>query len=188
MATNEVLLGNGVKSVLPDLTRRKVQKRKPRIKRRHGFVRLIDPRRTSVVFVGAQATALVLGRSGMTTIVRGTVDLRGVAAAVWDIAPTGTPMMWGRRNPQDAKSIESYSIDSLGNLYFHSVESMDAIGVKIRRNNWFMTGTALSGGQLILAHQDRSDLMDKALKRGVEVNPQAWSTLLASSRKYLVPE
>lgn len=188
MATNEILWGTGVASVLPDLTRRWVQRRNPRVAIRHGVAYLTDPRKTSVALVGAQATALTLGRAEHLVVVRGAVDLRGVAAAVWDMAPDGTTMLWGRRSQQDSSMLEGYSIDSAGDLSLHSTLPAQSVPVTVRRNHWFMTVGAPSGGQLVLSRQDRAHLLQSALHRGVEVNPQAWSTLLASSRKFLVPE
>jgi hypothetical protein len=188
MATNEILWGTGITGVLTDLTRRWGLQRKPRIKVRKGFVRLIDPRKTSVALVGAQATALTLGRNSDPTVVRGAIDLRGVAAAVWDVALPATRVLWGRRNAHDANELEAYSIDSGGDLFYHSSLQATTLGISLRKNSWFMSLDVPSGGQLVLSHQQRVEQIQKALKHGIDVNPQAWSALLVSSRKFLVPE
>ena len=188
MAVNEILWGTGVDNALIDLARGKWSGRKPRVKVRKSFVRLVDPRRTSGTLVGTQAAALTLGRNGDLIVVKGAVDLQGVAAAVWDVAPPTTSISWGRKSLSGVSSLEGYSINSAGDLYFHPSIQVSNFGIKMRWNSWFMSLTVPSGGQLILSRQKRVEKIQEAQKHGVEVNPQSWSKLLDSSRKFLVPE
>ncbi len=184
-ATAEVLWATGVADVSQDAMRWRVRGRHPKITRAAHTLSLKDPRKTSAVIVGSHATALALGHIDQIVHVEGSVNLRNVAAVIWDIEPTGAPMVWGCTK---GKNPECYSVDGLGNLYQNPDLSQLLPELHTRKSGWFIIAESVVGGELILSVSDREKRINESLRRGVQVDSHGWRSLQKSARKFLVPE
>lgn len=184
-ATAEVLWSSGITDISRDAKRWWVGRRHPKITRSGGLISLKDPRKTSAMILGSHATVLALGAAGQVVFVNGSVNLRNVAAAIWDIQPTGASIVWGstrESNPQ------SYRIDESGNL-FHRPDLSEVLPeLRKSKNGWFITAKSVTGGELILSVTDRETRINESLSSGVQVDPHDWRFLQKSARKFLVPE
>jgi len=184
-ATAEVLWAQGVTDVSRDAKRWRIRSRHPKITRAGDSLLLKDPRKTSASILGSHATVLALSHPERIIHVKGSVNLRNVAAAIWDIKPAGTPVVWGSITRMKS---ESYRVDELGNLFQEPNLSEMLPELRTHKSGWFITAKSVSGGDLILSVTDREVRIKESLSSGVQVNPHGWKSLQKSARKFLVPE
>jgi hypothetical protein len=184
-ATAEVLWSRGITDICRDARRWRVHRRHPKIARSGGMLSVKDPRKTSAMILGSHATVLALGHAGQIVLVKGSADLRNVAAAIWDIQPTGAPMTWGSMSESKP---ESYRVDELGNLFHNPDLSQILPKLPMSKTGWFITEKSITGGELILSVTDREIRINESLSSGVQVDPHSWRSLQKSARKFLVPE
>jgi hypothetical protein len=184
-ATAEVLWAQGVSDVSRDAKRWRVRRRHPNITRAGNTLSLKDPRKTSAIILGSHAMALALSNPDSIVRVKGSVNLRNVAAAIWDIKPTGATVTWGSSKECNSNS---YRVDELGNLFRNPDLSEILPELRTRTTGWFITAKSVPGGELILSITDREIRMNESLSSGVQVDPHGWRSLQKSARKFLVPE
>lgn len=186
-AQAEVLWGTGVQMAAADASRWFVARRGMRMTSGSGGVRITDLRRTSALIVGNHAVSVALGRPGTSVRVRGGQGVVEVAAAVWDLQTSGVPIVWGASTGRGGV-ITGFSVDDAGNLYGHDAIPEEFAGPSLGGREWFLRQAPLAGGRLLMATEHRLQCLSTAARHGVVVEPDAWSTLMQRSRKFLVAE
>jgi len=184
-AAEQVLWGTGVLSILGDVTRWRGSKRQPVMKDRTGE-RALDSRGAGHVLTGLSAFVIAAGRPEKTLHVRGVVADKEWACVAWDIhLSSGRSFVWDSTAPGQAGA---HSVNALGDLVSHPEGRplWDGSGPKGRGSG--VSYREVSGGETVLAAQERTDALREALTSGVVVDSVQWSTLMANSRKFLVPE
>jgi hypothetical protein len=181
----QVLWGTGVSAVTQDARRWAAASRIPRVRAgKTGYT--VSPRGLSTVGLGLILATRAAARPDDVLWVRPAKPSREFAAALWDLdMQSGPTVLWGFHSSQ---STSGYSLDAAGNLREHSSLDGDRMGLGAFRSGMWVRGGSATGGNVVLAADERRFRMAEALVSGVSIDSHEWAALARLSRKFLVPE
>lgn len=173
----QLIWGTGIQSLVHDAHRMLASKRIPRAKpTRDGYE--INTRGTYFTTYAPIAVALSLGKTGSSVKIRGGVACAEFATALWDLQEQSRKdLYWGTQREE----FVGFSLRN-GELFQHGTGNTQF------QMDWTLGVGEISGGEMLLDTQRRTELLDNSLRTGVAVDPLQWSALKKISWKFLVPE
>lgn len=179
----QVLWGTGISAVTQDARRWVAASRIPRV--RVGKTgQTVSPRGLSIVGLSLTLATRAVARPDDALWVRSAKPSREFAVALWDLdLRSGPTIFWGSHSQQ---STSGYSLDAAGNLQEHLVLDGDSLGLGPPRTGMWIRGGSATGGNVVLAADERKVRMAEALVSGVSIDSSEWAVLSRLSRKFLV--
>ncbi len=179
----QVLWGTGISAVTQDARRWVAASRIPRV-RAGKTGQTVSSRGLSIVGLSLTLATRAVARPDDALWVRSAKPSREFAVALWDLdLRSGPTIFWGSHSQQ---STSGYSLDAAGNLQEHLVLDGDSLGLGPPRTGMWVRGGSATGGNVVLAADERRVRMAEALVSGVSIDSSEWAVLSRLSRKFLV--
>lgn len=179
----QVLWGTGISAVTQDARRWVAASRIPRV-RAGKTGQTVSSRGLSIVGLSLTLATRAVARPDDALWVRSAKPSREFAVALWDLdLRSGPTIFWGSHSQQ---STSGYSLDAAGNLQEHLVLDGDSLGLGPPRTGMWIRGGSATGGNVVLAADERKVRMAEALVSGVSIDSSEWAVLSRLSRKFLV--